>query len=1017
MAHEDPVPVLGSHAAIHVCRQHAVKARARLNCAQFPRVLHERGTRTQHSQAALERFADLVARHDGGEVFDFARELRQPPELAGELAALHQNWTRLRGLLESVRAGASEIESAELESGGRALRLDARTQALLDLLARFRGSEPRYEVLGEIARGGMGIVLRVREKGVERELALKRMFSAEELPAGLRPLRAQLLRRLLDEAWILSRLDHPGIVQLHELGVDPEGRVYFTMPLVRGRTLAEVFTLAREQREGWSIPRALGLLQRVCEALAFAHSQGIVHRDLKPANVMVGRFGEVQVMDWGLARAEHGPQLSAAGGAQGEGGLDGDSALTLGGDVLGTPAYMAPEQALGRSAEASPRADVYALGALLYELLAGARPYDEFRSAGSARELLAHVKAGPPRPIEEQAPGEPPELLAICRKAMQRESEQRYPSMEALAAELRAYREGRVVRALESGALAELRKWIGRNRRVAAALGFGALSLLAAAGIAVWTDVRAAARVRFEADRRGPAALAARAARLWPARPERIHELEAWLREARELVAHARTTAPSSRACAPASCACPRTIRASWRRSSGAPGSWRASSSTSWASTTSCCSSRGAPTRSACARPRGLAGAQGALRTAARGAARARPARAGARPARERGAGPARLARRAARRARAALRSAALRGTIADVERRLEVARTLPERTLDDCAQLWSEASAAIADPARSPAYAGLRLESQLGLVPLGPDPESGLWEFADIGTGTAPVRGADGRLHLEAANGIVFVLVPGGLATIGSVGAERQPGFALEPDELARQQELGPRELRLEAYFLSKYELTQGQWLRMCGSNPSYNSVGKRFGGPTADLCYPVDHMTWFAATEVLARFGLRLPSEAQWEHAARAGTLSRFWWGQDPQGACGKEHNNSCPDRCDTSLRADRFAPNPWGFHCILGNLCEWTSDNYWTSYRWTFADDGSGRQFSPESGLRVVRGGSFADRVEELRVSRRVDAPPDQPSTAFGLRPLRRIEPRLPLSAATPADAAAPPLPDRR
>jgi formylglycine-generating enzyme required for sulfatase activity/tRNA A-37 threonylcarbamoyl transferase component Bud32 len=956
------------------------------------------GPRVQHTAAALERFADLIARHDGGETVDFERELRSPPELAGELALLHANWQRLRGLLESVRAGASEIHSAEDEAGGRALRLDARTQGLLDLLARFRGSEPRYEVLGEIARGGMGIVLRVREKGVERELALKRMFSPEELTPELRPLRAQLLRRLLEEALVLARLDHPAIVPLHELGVDAEGRAYFTMPLVRGRTLAEIFVLAREGREGWSVARALGLLQRICEALSFAHSLGIVHRDLKPANVMVGRFGELQVMDWGLARSQQGPRLGAESLAAGPGALDGDAALTLGGDVLGTPAYMAPEQALGQSAEVCPRSDVYALGAMLYELLAGTRPYQAAGSSTTARALLEQVKAGPPRAIEEQAPDRPPELLAICRKAMQREREQRYASMQELADDLRDFREGRVVRALESGAWAELRKWIGRNRRVAAALGFGLVSLLAAAAVTLWINQRADVRVRFESDRRGPAALRARAQQLWPARPERIGEIESWLAEARELVAHAVGYRAELGA-----------LRARARKLE-----------------------RDDPYLAAAGARR-----QGQLADVEReilgiddelGQLERRPEDGGVREARaewqrRRALAQQHQARLAAQRPdglvfrfddpadqarhdslaalidelEPLLDARPFGNTIADVEQRLERARTLGRRSLEEHAQQWTAACASIADERQCPLYKGLQLRPQLGLVPIGRDEQSGLWEFAALESGTPPERGADGRVRLEAASAIVFVLVPGGWSYVGGIRPATLPAHgAVEEDPDAPPQELPSHSIRLDPFFLSKYELTQGQWLRLTGENPSYNSVGKRFGGPTADLCYPVEHVSWFEAKDVLARFGLLLPGEWQWEHAARAGTWTRYWWGADEEGACTRTNCGGCPVHGPLSLRADSYGPNPWGFYCILGNVGEWTADNYWTSYRWDYANDGSGRQLAPDSGLRVVRGGSYGSGLNDLRVSFRLDSPPNQPSSSFGLRPLRPIDP---------------------
>ena len=173
-------------------------------------------------------------------------------------------------------------------------------------LATRLASATRYEVLGEVAHGAMGRIFRVRDLELGRELAMKVL---EPGASGER-----LLARFLEEARLTSQLDHPGIVPLHDFGVLPDGRVYYTMPLVEGRTLDEVLKLARAGREGWSRARVLHVLLRACEALAYAHERGVVHRDLKPSNLMVGRHGEVLVMDWGLARHERHARGGALGG-------------------------------------------------------------------------------------------------------------------------------------------------------------------------------------------------------------------------------------------------------------------------------------------------------------------------------------------------------------------------------------------------------------------------------------------------------------------------------------------------------------------------------------------------------------------------------------------------------------------------------------------------------------------------------------------------------------------------------
>jgi serine/threonine protein kinase len=209
----------------------------------------------------------------------------------------------------------------------------------------------------------MGTVERVYDRQLRRELARKVVRGASD---------PRSISRFLDEARITAQLQHPGIPPVHELGTDRDGRLWYTMPFVPGRTLGQIAELVQARDPEWPLPRVLGVLLKVCEAVAFAHSRGVIHRDLKPSNVMVGQFGETYVMDWGLA--------SVSGDAEGGGrtvvvdraGPDEDSPLaTRDGDVVGTPAYMPPEQARGELDRIGRRVDVYAAGAMLYHLLAG----------------------------------------------------------------------------------------------------------------------------------------------------------------------------------------------------------------------------------------------------------------------------------------------------------------------------------------------------------------------------------------------------------------------------------------------------------------------------------------------------------------------------------------------------------------------------------------------------------------------------------------------------------------------
>ncbi len=314
--------------------------------------------------------------------------------------------------------------------------------------------DSRYKIEEEIARGGMGVVLRVKDGDLDRTLAMKRMASAPDETMG--GSEGGRFARFMEEAQVTAQLDHPAIVPVHDLGFDEDGTGWYTMKLVEGRELGQVFDLARVNQEGWNEARVLRVLVQVCEALAYAHGKGVLHRDLKPANIMVGEFGEVYVMDWGLARVAGSEVTSPREDDE----IRGGGMTTLDGSVMGTPEFMSPEQARGE--EVDERSDVYAVGAMLYYFLAGHPPYQ-----GEAKEVVKRVaKEGPKRlPIEVKR-----ELATICRKAMARERGERYGSMAQLGQEIQRFLDGRVVEAYETGKWAEFKKLIARNKAVSAAL-------------------------------------------------------------------------------------------------------------------------------------------------------------------------------------------------------------------------------------------------------------------------------------------------------------------------------------------------------------------------------------------------------------------------------------------------------------------------------------------------------------------------------------------------------------------
>jgi serine/threonine-protein kinase len=283
-------------------------------------------------------------------------------------------------------------------------------------LKRLRaGRSRRYEHRGELAQGGLGVVLRVWDRLLRRPLAMK--LQPSEGNNGTK----EAVSRFLREAQVAAQLQHPGVIPILDIGVDERRRLYDTMPLIEGRDLRALFDRVHSEPRGRSLTRALFALVKVCEVVGYAHSRGVIHGDLKPANVLLGRFGEIYVLDWGLATL--------------------DSEALPEGVVSGTPSYMAPERADGR---VSFQSDVYSLGAMLYRLVAGRSPYAPRHGREDPAKTLELIRRGPATPLRRLAPDAPPELLAACERAMAREPEERHASAAELAAELQAFLVGRV---------------------------------------------------------------------------------------------------------------------------------------------------------------------------------------------------------------------------------------------------------------------------------------------------------------------------------------------------------------------------------------------------------------------------------------------------------------------------------------------------------------------------------------------------------------------------------------------
>jgi len=325
-----------------------------------------------------------------------------------------------------------------------------------------------YSIGGEIARGGMGKILSARDRRLRRDVVIK----VTRNEAG------QIDPRFEREALITARLQHPSIVRVYEAGVLEDGRAFYAMERVRGQSLEVVLEGTRSLRERLALlPHAIA----VADAIAYAHNEGVLHRDLKPSNVLIGPFGETVVIDWGLAKdLRAGDVVGAAASSPGTSSSDGS--LTQVGSVMGTPSYMAPEQALGEASD--ERTDVYALGALLYTLLAGVPPH----RGRTTNEVLEQVIAARRVALAVREPAVPPELATIVERAMARDPADRYANAKDLADELRRFAEGKLVASHTYSTWRLIKRWIGRHA-ITVSVAVVALIVLAVGGVLAFRSV------------------------------------------------------------------------------------------------------------------------------------------------------------------------------------------------------------------------------------------------------------------------------------------------------------------------------------------------------------------------------------------------------------------------------------------------------------------------------------------------------------------------------------------------
>jgi serine/threonine-protein kinase len=408
------------------------------------------------SSADDPRVADLLLQweelDERGESVSAVELCAGCPELANELGRRIAALRRMAPLLKQTGRAHESASISPVASATIRARVTARAD---------------FQNLRFYAAGALGEIYVARNAELNRDVALK------FLRAG-RSHEPASLRRFLKEAQITGSLEHPGVVPIYALGTDDSGDLCYAMRFIRGQTLQDAIEAFHAVRQPLMerAPALRELLNRfvsVCNTIAFAHSRGILHCDLKPRNVMLGDFDETLVLDWGLAKGilledSSGPPIEEMAALMSDSGRNVDPENPR---VLGTPAYMSPEQALDRSAVTSPASDIFSLGAILYTIVTGQAPYD----GRSFDEVMRNVKRCEFRPPRQMDPAIPRPLEEICLKAMARDPKRRYATALELAADIRHWLADEPVLAFDEPVTTRLRRWRRRHRTLVTSAG------------------------------------------------------------------------------------------------------------------------------------------------------------------------------------------------------------------------------------------------------------------------------------------------------------------------------------------------------------------------------------------------------------------------------------------------------------------------------------------------------------------------------------------------------------------